>query len=138
MPEPISEAVRARFKSQKTKNTAPELAVRRMLHAAGLRYRLDMRADPSVRSKPDIVFTRPRVAVYIDGCFWHGCAAHFIPPKNNAAWWAKKIAENRARDKRHRKALRDCGWTVLTYWEHDEPRWVFEQIAMTVARGGTR
>lgn len=121
MPEPLDESVRKRFRGQKTRDTAPELAVRKLLHEMGFRYRLNLRAEPEVSSKADVLFERARVAVYVDGCFWHGCPDHFIPPKNNGAWWVEKIEGNRARDCSARRQLSDLGWMVLSFWEHESP-----------------
>ena len=134
VPHPLNEAVRARFKAQKTRDTTPEVLVRRLLHKAGARYRLEVRAENDLRTKPDIVFRGPRLAVYIDGCFWHGCPEHFIPPKNNAAWWQEKISANKTRDGRSRRALADRGWTVLSFWEHDDPSDVAQQVLSILAK----
>ena len=111
------------------RDTKPEIAVRRLLHAAGLRYRIDY-APLSPRRRADIVFTRKRVAVFIDGCFWHGCPQHFQPPRANTAYWGPKISRNRERDRETADALRDAGWRVLRYWEHETP----EAIAGDVMR----
>ena len=122
MPQPANDHVRLRFAAQRTRDTTAEVALRRVLHGMGYRYRVDTRAEPSVRSKPDIVFRAKKVAVYVDGCFWHGCPQHFIPPKNNAAWWDEKISANRSRDERTRAQLAEAGWTVLSFWEHEDAR----------------
>ncbi len=96
--------------------------MRRLLHAAGLRYRVDFSALSSDRRRrADIVFTRRRVAVFIDGCFWHGCPEHFIAPKANAQYWGPKIARNIARDIETNGRLEAEGWTVLRFWEHEDP-----------------
>ncbi len=97
------------------KNTKPELILRRALWSAGLRYRLHHGAT----GRPDIAFPGPRVAVFCDGCFWHGCPEHSVSPKTNASFWKTKIGKNRARDERVAAALRDEGWTVIRFWEHD-------------------
>lgn len=106
------------------------------MHAVGLRYRVDYRPEPDVRTKPDIVFTRVKVAVYIDGCFWHGCPEHFIPPRNNAVWWREKIERNKARDLEATRALRDRGWRVVRHWEHEDPRQIADHVieVVTAAR----
>lgn len=109
------------------KDTKPELAVRRLLHARGLRYRVNIAPDGG-RSRADIVFKRPRVAVYIDGCFWHGCPEHATWPKNNAKFWREKIEANRARDRRVAERLTAAGWMVLRFWEHEDP----EEVANTI------
>ena len=110
------------------RDNGPELAVRRLLHAAGLRYRVAWPVPGQRRRTIDIAFTRARVAVYIDGCFWHGCPVHATSPKANAAWWADKIAANRARDADVTAQLQDLGWTVMRFWEHENPPDVVARI----------
>jgi DNA mismatch endonuclease (patch repair protein) len=99
-----------------------------------VRYRLGVRAEPDIRSTPDIVFRVPKVAVYIDGCFWHGCPEHFISPKNNAAWWQEKIDANKRRDERVRHALAERGWTILSFWEHESPPDVAAKVLAALPR----
>lgn len=102
-------------------NTQPELELRRALHAAGMRYRKDLRLDlGGGRVRPDVVFTRVKVAVFVDGCFWHACPEHFVPPRKNDWYWGPKIERNRARDARSDQLLRENGWTVVRIWEHEE------------------
>jgi len=115
------QAIRAR-------DTGPELAVRRRLHAAGLRYRVAVRPIPTYRRTADIVFTRHRVAVFIDGCFWHSCPKHGHEVKANEGYWAPKLARTVARDVETTARLREAGWTVARFWEHDDP----EQIAAAI------
>jgi DNA mismatch endonuclease (patch repair protein) len=100
-------------------DTQPEVALRRLLHAQGFRYRKDhsLRAN-GVRVRADVVFTRQRLAVFVDGCFWHGCPDHCRMPGSNVAYWQAKIGRNRARDRRIDDALRGDGWRVLRFWEH--------------------
>jgi len=117
---------------QARRDTAPELAVRRALHAMGLRYRVDLSPLPGLRSRADIVFTRQRVAAFVDGCFWHGCPDHGTLPKHNAAWWAEKIEANRRRDRRVDDTLRAAGWVVVRIWEHEDPVAAAERIAQVV------
>jgi DNA mismatch endonuclease (patch repair protein) len=95
--------------------------VRKALHASGLRYRVAVRPVADIRVAADIVFRGPRVAVFIDGCFWHGCPDHSSPPRTNAAYWSAKIAANRERDARAGRLLGDLGWTVIRVWEHEDP-----------------
>lgn len=105
------------------RDTALEREIRSRLHAEGLRFRVDLPIRlPGMRPiRPDIVFTRRRVAVFCDGCFWHGCPEHGQRPSiRNANYWNPKIAGNRARDLRHAHALEAAGWTVLRFWEHDD------------------
>jgi DNA mismatch endonuclease (patch repair protein) len=104
-------------------DTGPEVAVRRAIHAQGLRYRKNLVVPLAGRSvRPDIVFTRARLAVFVDGCFWHGCPDHASSPKANQAFWAEKLRRNRARDLADRTALEAAGWKVLRVWEHEDPR----------------
>ncbi|WP_344339474.1 very short patch repair endonuclease [Agrococcus versicolor] len=127
-----SEASRRIMQANRRRDTGPELAVRRLLHARGLRFRVDLAAQPGVRSRPDIVFTRRRIAVYIDGCFWHGCPRHRTQPKANADYWTPKLQRNVERDAAVTLALQDAGWTVLRFWEHEDPQVVATTIAAAV------
>ncbi|MGW8564766.1 very short patch repair endonuclease [Isoptericola sp. NPDC055881] len=101
------------------KDTAPELALRRELHARGLRYRVTYPVPGQRRRTIDIAFTRAKVAVFVDGCFWHGCPDHGTRPRSNSDWWLDKLAANRARDEDTNMALNDLGWTVVRVWEHE-------------------
>jgi DNA mismatch endonuclease, patch repair protein len=100
-----------------SKNTGPELAVRRYIHKAGLRYRLHAK---ELSGKPDLIFRRAKICVFVHGCFWHGCRRCVDGRrrvKSNSSFWRAKVAVNRERDKRHVVALRASGWTVFTIWE---------------------
>jgi DNA mismatch endonuclease, patch repair protein len=114
---------------QRTRDTAPELILRKRLHALGLRYRVSWPVPGIRRRSIDIAFTRARVAVFIDGCFWHGCPSHKNIPAANNAWWAAKLATNRARDAATGEHLQDLGWTVIRTWEHENMIEVADQIA---------
>jgi DNA mismatch endonuclease (patch repair protein) len=104
--------------------------LRSELHRLGLRFRKDLRIDlASLRVRPDIVFTRSRVAVFVDGCFWHGCPDHGSSPKANAEYWAEKFARNRRRDKLVDAALQSEGWRVVRVWEHEDASMVALAIA---------
>jgi DNA mismatch endonuclease (patch repair protein) len=116
----------------KQRDNAPEMAVRRLLHSAGLRYRVAWPVPGQRRRTIDIAFTRARLAVFIDGCFWHGCPLHATSPKANAAWWAEKIATNQARDADVIAQLEDMGWTVLRFWEHEPPGDVVARIVVAL------
>ncbi len=100
------------------RDTAPELALRRAVHAKGLRFFVSRRPIPSLRRTADMVFPRLKLAVFLDGCFWHGCPEHHVPVKANADFWAEKIRSNRERDADTDRRLRLEGWTVLRVWEH--------------------
>lgn len=119
--------------ANRSKNTAPELAVRSLLHARGLRYRVHLRPLPALRRTADIVFTRRKIAVFIDGCFWHACPDHFVMPRANADYWEPKIARNQRRDREIDEALTVEGWTVLRFWEHQPPGEVADAIERSVA-----
>lgn len=106
----------------RSRDTKPELAVRRLVHASGLRYRVDYAPlRDRRRLRADIVFTRAKVAVFVDGCFWHGCPEHHVAAKTNADFWAAKVNGNRDRDGRTNSKLQEAGWTVLRFWEHEDP-----------------
>lgn len=114
-------ATSARMRAQRRRDTAPELALRRELHRRGVRYYVDRAPVKGVRRRADLVFPRRKVAVYVDGCFWHSCPQHATFPKNNAQWWAEKLAGNVTRDRDTDTRLTDAGWTVVRVWEHENP-----------------
>jgi DNA mismatch endonuclease (patch repair protein) len=120
-PEASSPVVRARMQRQRRRDTKPEVEVRRLLHAAGIRFRVDARLEPDLRVRGDIVWRGRKVVVFVDGCFWHGCPRHATQPKANADWWRDKLAANVARDRRTDAELAARGWRVLRYWEHEPP-----------------
>lgn len=109
------------MQKQARSDTGPEVAVRKLLWAAGLRYRVDARPLPDFRRRADLVFRAERVAVFVDGCFWHGCRWHVSWPSRNRAWWEEKIRRNRQRDRETDAILRRAGFTVVRVWEHTEP-----------------
>jgi DNA mismatch endonuclease (patch repair protein) len=118
-------------------DTAAELAIRRILFARGLRYRKDHRPFSGPRTRVDLAFLGPRVAVYVNGCFWHGCPEHVTWPKNNEAFWRRKIEANMTRDRRIDAALEEEGWIVVRVWEHENPEAAADRIERTV-RGRAR
>lgn len=132
--KPLSPAVSARMSRQLSKDTAAELAVRRLLHAAGLRYRVEYPVPGMGRRRIDVAFTSVKVAVLIDGCFWHGCPEHATQPKSNADWWRQKLDRNMARDAETTEHLRAAGWEVLRFWEHEAPEEVALRVAAAVMR----
>jgi DNA mismatch endonuclease, patch repair protein len=104
------------------RDTQPELALRRLLHASGLRYRVDRRLDlGAVKPRPDVSLGRARVAVFVDGCFWHGCPEHSKPPSTNGGYWTPKLDANMRRDRAQNLALENAGWLVIRVWEHEDP-----------------
>ena len=116
----------------RNRHTAPEMAIRRELHRRGLRYRVNMAILRIGRTRPDIVFTRARVAVFVDGCFWHRCPDHGSFPKSNADWWRQKLDVNVRRDLTTNKALADAGWTVIRVWEHEDANTAADRVEATV------
>jgi DNA mismatch endonuclease (patch repair protein) len=114
------------------RDTPCELAVRSTVHAMGLRFRVDWPV-PGTRRRADLAFVRARVAVFVDGCFWHGCPDHGTWPKANAKWWRNKIETNVWRDRDTDARLQRSGWTVLRFWEHDEPSRAARAIRHAVA-----
>ena len=97
------------------------MALRRRLHADGFRFRVDRAPLVGLRRKADIVFTRQRVAVFVDGCFWHRCPEHGTMPASNAEWWETKLVRNAERDAETNRLLTDACWTVVRVWEHEDP-----------------
>lgn len=118
-PPATTESVRRRFSSQRRKDTIPELVLRRALHAMGLCYRLSVPVPGAPRRTIDIAFTKAKVAVLVDGCFWHSCPIHGVCPKANQEWWREKLARNVIRDRETDRALQAAGWHVIRIWEHD-------------------
>lgn len=107
------------MKGNRSRDTKPEIEVRRALHANGLRFRVNSQPIPNLRRTADIVFTRQKIAIFIDGCFWHGCPAHYVPSKTNKDYWGAKILNNKARDRETSSMLSAAGWTVLRFWSHE-------------------
>lgn len=136
MPLPSSDAVGQRFRRQGRRDTKPELLVRRGLHAAGYRFRVDVIPERGLRCRGDVVFTRRKVVVFVDGCFWHVCPLHCHFPKANAAWWEAKLRANVARDRRADVLLRQRDWIVLRFWEHQAPEQVVRVVAAVLGPPG--
>ncbi|WP_082947918.1 very short patch repair endonuclease [Mycolicibacterium monacense] len=109
------------MQSNKGRDTRPELALRSAVHALGLRYRVSARPLANLRRTADLVFPRARVAVFLDGCFWHGCPDHHTVAVTNAAFWARKVEANQARDRDTDERLREAGWLSIRIWEHENP-----------------
>nr|WP_248279243.1 very short patch repair endonuclease [Brevibacterium sp. 'Marine'] len=108
------------MKANRSRDTKPEIAVRRALHRRGWRFRIEFHAlQNDKRRTVDIAFTRHRLAIQIDGCFWHGCKDHFVLPKANRQYWKDKITRNQARDLETNQLLKEDGWIVLRFWEHE-------------------
>ena len=121
------------MQSNKGRDTRPELALRKAAHALGLRYRVSARPLPSVRRTADMVFPKAKVAVFLDGCFWHGCPEHHTKSATNAAYWAEKVKRNRERDAETDGLLTAEGWLAIRIWEHEIPSHAAQMIATIVA-----
>jgi DNA mismatch endonuclease (patch repair protein) len=138
---PSSIGVSARMARQARTDTAPEIALRRVLHRAGLRYRVGWPVPGLRRRTIDVAFPRARVAVFVDGCFWHCCPQHATQPAANAGWWAGKLAANVARDAATTAHLEELGWRVVRIWEHDPTEVAARTVLAAVhdrASGGAR
>lgn len=116
------------------RDTAAEMAIRRLIHAAGLRYRVQLPVPGRPRRTIDVAFTRLRVAVFVDGCYWHGCPLHATQSKTNVDWWRSKIEANRQRDADTNRALTERNWLVIRIWEHQSPVEAAAEIERIVAR----
>jgi DNA mismatch endonuclease (patch repair protein) len=119
-PPASSPEVAARMSRARRRDTAPEVAIRREAHRRGLRYRVDSALPGLPRRRADMVFLRRRIAVFVDGCFWHSCPVHATTPTANREWWVAKLQRNEQRDRHTDEHLRGLGWTVLRFWEHED------------------
>jgi DNA mismatch endonuclease, patch repair protein len=119
IPKPSSTEARNRMRANRNRDTKPETQLRSLLHRRGLRFRVDVSPIPGVRRRADLVFPRARVAVFVDGCFWHGCPQHATWPKANADFWREKIETNRRRDEDTNRKFAEAGWVVVRVWEHE-------------------
>ena len=133
------EASRRMMKVRQT-GTKAEMALRKALHRLGLRYRINFQVLKKLRRIADVAFTKYKIAVFVDGCFWHGCPKHASWPKSNSEFWQQKIEANRARDADTNAKLREIGWTVIRIWEHECPEMAADAInaAMDVKRSEAR
>lgn len=111
---------------QRTRDTGPEIALRKALHARGVRFRLHRRDLPG---RPDLVLPRLRLAVFVDGCFWHACPDHGVRPRANGAWWAAKLEANVTRDHHNDARLRERGWEPVHIWEHEDAEAAADALA---------
>ncbi|TQF69041.1 DNA mismatch endonuclease Vsr [Rhodococcus spelaei] len=134
-PVPDSASTRERMRIQRRRDTAPELALRRELHRRGRRYWVDRAPLSGMRRRADLVFPTARVAVFVDGCFWHRCPEHATQPRNNAQWWADKLAANVARDRDTDARLADAGWLVVRVWEHENPSPAADRVERALTDG---
>lgn len=128
VPPASSRLSRHRMRSTPSRDTRFELRVRSALHKRGLRYRVNYSPLPGTRRTGDVVFVKARIAVMLDGCFWHRCPTHFKRPKTNVEFWEAKFARNRQRDKETTELLSEAGWLVLRFWEHQPTDYIVETV----------
>jgi DNA mismatch endonuclease, patch repair protein len=132
VPWASSETARRVMQSNRGRDSGPEMRLRTRLHSLGLRYRVGLRVEKDLRRTVDIAFTGQKVAVFVDGCFWHGCPLHARDPKTNSDFWVAKISRNKKRDEDTNDELRMRGWRVVRYWEHDDPAEAAREIGEIV------
>lgn len=134
--QPSSPEASRRMGKVRQKGTGAEIALRQELFRIGLRYRVNFEVLKKPRRVADIVFPKLKIAVFVDGCFWHGCPEHATWSKSNADFWRQKIETNRARDSDSNLRLQASGWTVLRFWEHESPVEAAKTVAhmVTIAR----
>jgi DNA mismatch endonuclease (patch repair protein) len=125
---PTTPTTSRRMAAQRSKDTLIEIRLRSALHGRGHRYRLHERPIPTLRREADVLFRRAKVAIFVDGCFWHGCPEHGTWPRNNAEFWATKISKNIERDRATDQVLGDAGWTVIRVWEHEPVETAVERV----------
>lgn len=128
----------SRMSLQATRDTRPEMELRRALFARGLRYRVHRRPLANLRREADLVFAGARVAVFVDGCFWHSCPQHGTSPRSNSSFWAEKLERNQIRDVDTTAQLSDSGWTVIRVWEHESPVHAADRIEAAVRQSQSR
>jgi DNA mismatch endonuclease (patch repair protein) len=133
-PAPSSYAALKRMQAAKPRDTAPEKSLRSALFRKGLRFRVDTKPIQGFNRKADIVFRTAKVAVFVDGCFWHGCPMHGTQAKANAEFWRNKIKQNQLRDLDTNENLKRAGWKVVRVWEHENPEKAAEKILVVVAK----
>jgi DNA mismatch endonuclease (patch repair protein) len=121
------------MRSNRARDTGPELRIRRVLHAQGMRYRVDWRPEAVLRTRADIAFPRQRLLIFVDGCFWHGCPTHASYPQTHSEYWIPKLTRNKERDRDSTVLLEQLGWRVLRFWEHESPESVVKTIAIALA-----
>ena len=132
-PHPRNAAATAVMRGNRSSDTKPEVILRSILHRRGARFRKGFRiVTPSLTVRPDIVFPRRHLVVFVDGCFWHGCPEHGSQPASNAEYWRQKFERNRNRDARVSEALISSGWEVMRIWEHVPPEEAAAQILQTL------
>ncbi len=131
-PAASSITIKRRMQTQARRDTSIELRLRRELWSRGLRYRVDTSPLPDLRRRADVLFRSAKVAVYLDGCFWHACPEHGTLPKANREWWREKLDHNVQRDRDTDARLEAAGWVVIRVWEHEDPKAAADQIENSV------
>ncbi len=127
-----SPATRKSMQGNRSRDTKPEMAVRSAVHRRGIRFRVSARPQPELARTADLVLRKTRIAVFVDGCYWHGCPDHHTKPATNVQYWANKIARNIERDSETTAYLQQAGWTVLRFWEHEDPEAVADRVQEAV------
>lgn len=130
--KPVSDATRRSMQGNRGRDTSPEVAIRVALHRAGLRYLVDFALPGLPRRRCDIAFTRQKVAIFVDGCFWHRCPEHYLSPKSNTGFWDAKTIATSQRDIESTLHMQNQGWTVLRFWEHEPVEAVVARICLEV------
>ncbi len=133
-PSPADDETSRRMRRVRRRDTRPEVSLRSLVHRHGIRYAIDVRPLDKLGRTADVVFRSAKVAVFVDGCFWHGCPLHATWPKHNKAWWRAKILRNRSRDRETDDALVQNGWVSIRVWEHEDPKPVATRLARIVRR----
>jgi DNA mismatch endonuclease, patch repair protein len=129
-----NQAVRRVMQGNRKRDTRPEIALRRVLHSRGLRYRVAAKPLADRPWTADLVFRGLQLAVFVDGCYWHGCPEHYTVPRTNTSYWSEKIARNRARDAQVEADLRAAGWTALRIWEHEPVQTAADRVLVALGR----
>ncbi|MEW6319510.1 MAG: DNA mismatch endonuclease Vsr [Acidobacteriota bacterium] len=132
-PDPSSTGARRRMQATRRRDTPCELALRSWLHRLGMRFRVDWPV-PGTRRRADVALVASRVAIFVDGCFWHGCPIHGTWPKSNAEWWRRKLQTNVARDRDTDARLTALGWQVFRVWEHEDSAKAAMRLATSLKR----
>jgi DNA mismatch endonuclease (patch repair protein) len=134
-PPASSEKMRSRMSRQRQRDTGPEVALRSELHRRGFRYFVDREPVLGLRRRADLIFPRHRIAVFVDGCYWHGCPTHGTIPKTNAEWWKAKLSTNRKRDRDTDRRMQEAGWKVIRIWEHEDAISAADRVAAALKSG---
>jgi len=133
-PKSRSIAVRNVMRANRGVDTGPETRLRSLVHRAGLRYAIDVRPESNINRRADLVFRATKVAVFVNGCFWHGCPAHYSLPKSNQRYWSEKVRRNKERDEETKSLLKSRGWKVLVFWEHQPAESCSKRVVSVVSK----